>query len=79
MVTAPVLIHADLTKPFILTTDASRDSIGYVLSQIGLDGKEHPVAFSGRSLRNAERNWGDRQERISINWRCERVLSILIQ
>src|SRR5437867_10677960 len=57
MITTPVLIHANLHKQFILTTDASQDSIGYVLSQEGSDGKEHPVAFSGRSLRRAEKNY----------------------
>src|SRR2546425_1119559 len=57
MITTPVLIHANLHKQFILTTDASQDSIGYVLSQEGSDGKEHPVAFAGRSLRKAERNY----------------------
>ena len=53
----PVLVHADLTKSFILTTDASMESIGYVLSQLGPDGKEHPISFSGRSLRKSERNY----------------------
>src|SRR6267154_709100 len=57
MTTTPILSHADMTKPFILTTDASGESIGYVLSQIGGDQKEHPISFSGRSLRNAERNY----------------------
>src|SRR2546425_1120780 len=57
MTATPVLIHANLQKPFILTTDASQDSIGYVLSQEGSDGKEHPVAFSGGSLRRAEKNY----------------------
>ena len=56
MTTTPVLIHANLEKQFILTTDASQDSIGYILSQEGSDGREHPVAFAGRSLRKAERN-----------------------
>ena len=57
MTTTPVLAFADMSKPFILTTDASSESIGYILSQIGTDGKEHPISFSGRSLRNAERRW----------------------
>ena len=57
MTATPVLIHANLQKPFILTTDASQDSIGYILSQEGSDGKEHPVSFSGRSLRRAEKNY----------------------
>src|SRR6267154_647706 len=57
MITTPVLIHANLHKQFILTTDASQESIGYVLSQEGSDKKEHPVAFSARSLRKAENNY----------------------
>src|SRR5437867_7951649 len=57
MTTTPVLVHANLHKQFILATDASQDSIGYILSQEGSDGKEHPVAFSGRSLRKSEKNY----------------------
>ena len=57
MTTTPVLIHANLHKQFILATDASQDNIGYILSQEGSDGKEHPVAFSGRSLRKSEKNY----------------------
>src|SRR5437867_512022 len=57
MTTTPVLIHANLQKQFILTTDASQESIGYILSQEGSDGKEHPVSFSGRSLRRSEKNY----------------------
>src|SRR3989442_1221692 len=46
-----------MDKPFILTTDASTESIGYILSQEGPDGHEHPISFSGRSLRNCEKRW----------------------
>jgi len=54
----PVLAHPDLSKPFILETDASGVGIGGVLSQIGEDGKEHPIAFYSRSLNPAQRNYG---------------------
>ena len=57
MTTTPVLAFADLNKEFIVTTDASAIAIGWVLSQIGDDGKEHPIAFSGRSTRPTERAW----------------------
>ena len=57
MTMTPVLMYADMSKPFILTTDASTSAIGYVLSQIGEDGQEHPIACNGRALRTNEQQW----------------------
>ena len=57
MTTTPILSYPQMDQPFILTTDASTHAIGYVLSQIGSDGKEHPLAFGGRALRPPEKNW----------------------
>ena len=48
----PVLSVADPKKPFVLQTDDSNFSPGVVLSHIGEDGCEHPVAvtcYQGRS------------------------------
>ena len=57
MTMTPVLMYADMSKPFILTTDASTSAIGYVLSQIGEDGQEPPIACNGRALRTNEQQW----------------------
>ncbi|KAG0160178.1 hypothetical protein PDIDSM_7705 [Penicillium digitatum] len=54
LVSAPVLVQPDQTKPFTIETDASEWAIGFVLGQEGQDGKMHPVAFDGRKLRGAE-------------------------
>ena len=57
LVTAPVLAFPQFDKPFILAVDASDESIGYVLSQLDADNREHPVAYGGRALRNEELRW----------------------
>ncbi len=42
-VEAPVLVRADITKQFILTTDASDSHVGEVLSQAHPDGSEKAI------------------------------------
>lgn len=57
LVTAPILVHAKMNKPFHVTADASNSAIGYYLSQLDETGREHVIAYGGRSLSKAERNW----------------------
>ena len=52
----PILILPDLSKPFILATDASNEAIGAVLSQIQED-DELPVSYLSRTLNKAEKNY----------------------
>jgi hypothetical protein len=54
---APILIHPDPAKPFIVETDASDFALGAILSQFGIDGLQHPVAFYSRKLTNVEINY----------------------
>ena len=55
--TAPVLIHADLYETFTLEADASDFALGAILSQIGEDGKLHPVSYYSRKFSTAEINY----------------------
>ena len=57
LVNPPVLAHADVKKPFILTTDASTSAIGWTLSQLDDNNKEHAILYGGRSLLDAESHW----------------------
>ena len=66
---APVLAFPDFTQPFLIDTDASNTGLGAVLSQVGPDGKEHPIAFASRSLNPAERNYSvTRRELLAVVW-----------
>ena len=47
------LQHPDFSKSFKITTDASHQKIGAVLSQ-NLDGHDRPIAFYSRTLTDAE-------------------------
>ena len=55
LVSSPVLVYADFTKPFILEIDASYSGLGAVLSQ-ETDNGVKPVAYASRGLRPPERN-----------------------
>ena len=53
LVSAPVLAYPDTNKEFILTTDASGQARGYILSQKDATEKERVIAYGGRALRKS--------------------------
>ena len=57
LVSPPVLILPDFSKPFILDTDTSDFGIRAVLSQANDDGHERVLAYASRTLSKAERNY----------------------
>lgn len=57
LVSAPILSYHDFTKEFILYTDASGFTISYILGQKDSGGRETAIAYGGRALRQAEKNW----------------------
>lgn len=57
LMSKPVLLHPDFEKPFILDVDSSKIAVGAVLSQVGPDGKEHPVCYFSKKFGKAESKW----------------------
>ncbi|QRV87030.1 Retrotransposable element Tf2 protein [Ceratobasidium sp. AG-Ba] len=55
--TAPVLIQPDPEKQYFLECDASDYATGAVLSQVGPDGKMHPIGFLLKSMNEHERRY----------------------
>ena len=65
--TAPVLAFPDFHRQFIVDTDASGYAISGVLSQVGVDNLEHPIAYYSRTLSKCERNYSTtRRELLAV-------------
>ena len=70
LVNAVVLAHPDFSRPFVLSTDASLDGIGAVLSQVK-EGESHarPIAFASKSLTQSQKNYpAHRLEFLALKW-----------
>ena len=57
LVTPPILRFPDMSKPFILMTDASGYALGAVLGQKDDDEKDHVIAYASRGLKAHEKNY----------------------
>ena len=57
LLSAPILVYPDFQKPFIISTDASDQAIGYVLGQRDQQGREQAIAYGGRKLHRDEQKW----------------------
>jgi hypothetical protein len=70
LTTEPLLQYPDFSKPFVLTTDASSEALGAILSQ-GPIGQDLPIAYASRTLNNTERNYSvTEKELLAIVWAC---------
>ncbi len=65
MTSEPILLtFPDFDKEFILSTDASDTAVGFVLGQKDDEGKEHAIAYAGKSLAKHQRNWPIRDKEL---------------
>lgn len=71
MMNPPVLIFPDFAKPFVLTTDASGEGLGAVLSQME-NKNDRPVAYASRAMSEVEKrklkNSAFHMELLAISW-----------
>ena len=69
LTTAPVLAYPSFGKPFTLKTDASVNGIGAVLSHEMGDHKQHPIAYTSRSLTSDKRHCSITElETLAVVW-----------
>jgi hypothetical protein len=71
LTTECLLQYPNFARPFVLTTDASNDAIGAVLSQ-GTKGNDAPIGYTSRTLNDAERNYPIvEKELLAMVWGCK--------
>ena len=69
LVEAPILVHPDFDKPFVLETDASAQGLGAVLSQVQDDKRLHPIAYASRALSPQEKKYAITElETLAVVW-----------
>ncbi len=72
-ISAPILVHLDPDKAFVMEGDASTTGVGAVLSQQqGTPTRLHPCAFFSRKLSPTEKNYDiDNRELLAIKLALE--------
>ena len=74
----PVLRLPDVSKPFVLQTDASAEGLGAILLQ-EVDGVKHPVAYASKRLLPRERNYSTiEREAFAIIWGIQKFQRYLL-
>jgi hypothetical protein len=72
LVSDNIMTYPDWNKKFLLATDASKQGLGAVLSQI-IDGKERPIAYASRSCKPSKQMYGILQlEGLAVIWAIDK-------
>ena len=77
MCNPPILKLPDVSKPFILQTDASCNGIGAILLQED-EVTKHPIAFASKKLLPREQNYSTiEREALAIVWGVQKFQNFL--
>ena len=73
LISAPILRRPEVDKAFILTTDASKEGLGAILSQMQTHDEDGPkevvIAYASKGTKPSERNYGATQlELLAVVW-----------
>ena len=52
LTSAPILAYADMSKPFVLSCDASGHAIGYILGQLDDQNREKVISYGGQIIKS---------------------------
>ena len=75
----PCLAAVDFSREFTLTVDASSVGLGAILSQVNHLGREHPVAYASRALKESEaKRPSFRLEHLAMKWACAHFRPYLV-
>jgi hypothetical protein len=78
MVSAPILGHPDLNKPFTLYTDASYLGLGAILGQKDEQGRERVIEYASRTLNKHELNYAPTElECLGVVWAVNKFAKYL--
>ena len=55
LLSAPILTYPGMNKPSMLTCDASKTAIGFVLGQMDSQGREHVIAYGGHMYKTSKK------------------------
>ncbi len=68
LIKPPILIYPDFDKIFTVTTDASNQGLGAILSQQH-DNNDMPISYASRALKAAELNYSTvEKEMLAVKW-----------
>ncbi|CEL54026.1 hypothetical protein RSOLAG1IB_11558 [Rhizoctonia solani AG-1 IB] len=66
IINAPVIVHANPTKPYFLETNALGATLGSVLSQRQEDRRLHPIGYLSESFNGAEQNYDTHDKELLV-------------